>query len=203
MNLRFFLSALTCALLASGTSFAQNLLKNGSFDHPTDRLGGWVTDYAWAKNKWYLGNKDRVSVVDTEHGLQYVARLESTSDEGTKIESFPIPYEEGYRYTCSLKFKGPDYRIYFAGYKWRPGVKPHDRPALAELRTVYRSKTATGSASGWKTVKIELPGKKLTPQAIQHLKQVKYVTVYVYVIRTGFVDEVVVTRTKDASVRFD
>ena len=143
MKPRCLFATTICGLLLCGTCFAQNLLKNGSFDNPTDRLGGWITDYAWSKNKWYLGNKDRVSVVDTEQGLQYVVRLESTSDEGTKIETVPIPFEEGYRYTCSLKFKGPDYRIYFAGYKWRPGVKPHDQPTMGELRTVYRSKTAT------------------------------------------------------------
>lgn len=191
------------ATTLTATAQSGNVLVNGSFDYPGDPLGGWVTDYAWSKNAWYIGNKDRVSVASTESGRQQVARLESNSDEGTKMETVPIPFEAGYRYQASLKFKGPDYRIYFAGYKWRPGVRPHDSPRLADLRSVYRSKVETGSASGWKTVKLELPGKKLTPQARTYLKQVKYVTLYVYVIRTGYLDEVVITRTPDPSVRFD
>lgn len=192
----------SCCLFAVRPGFAQNLLHNGSFDDADDPLAGWVTDYTWAKNDQYMDNKEKVSVVSMEAGHSMVCRIESTTDAGTKLESGPIPFEEGYRYSCSLKFKGPDYRIYIAGYKLRPGVKPSDNPDISELRQVYKSRAETGSANGWTTVHLELPGKKITKGMQAYLKQIQYITLYVYVVRTGYIDEVEITRKKDPSVTF-
>ncbi len=180
----------------------ENLLDNGSFDHPTDPLAGWVTDYAFSNNEHYLKNKQRVGVVPIEDGRRTVARLVSLTDSGTKLETEPMPFEEGYRYAASLAFKGRDYRVYFTGYRWKPGVKPHPNPTLAELRQVYKSRAAAGKAASWTEIELELPGKELTAGAKRYLKQVKYVTLFVYVTRTSFVDDVRVTRQKDLSVRF-
>lgn len=198
-----------CGLLTARSAQAvDNLLQNGSFADTENPLNGWVTDYAWSKNSHYEDNKTRVSVVPKEAGRINVCRIASTRDSGTKLETTPIPFEEGYRYRCTLKFKGPDYRIYFAGYKWKPGVQPHDKPELPELRSVYKSRAETFQSSpkkpsAWKTVTLELPGKKMTPGMKSYMKQIKYITLYTYVIRTGFIDEVVISRKKDPSVKFD
>ena len=98
------------------------------------------SDYAWSKNEHYIDNQSRVSVVAQEQGRLKVARIVSTTDAGAKLETEPIPFAEGYRYAAQLAFKGRDYRIYFTGYKWKPGVKPHDHPRLSELRQVYKSR---------------------------------------------------------------
>jgi hypothetical protein len=189
-------------LIAWEAFSAENLLVNGEFDHPEDPLTGWVADYAWSKNQWYVANKDRVSVVSGEQGRRQVARLESTSDEGTKLECIPIPFESGYRYKCTLDIKGGEYRVYFAGYRWRPRTTPHEEPALDELRMIYKSKAETGTASGWRRLNLELPGTKMSPQALQHLQQVRYITLYVWMMRTGMIDNVSITRVKDSSMRF-
>ena len=190
-------------LFTSSTAFAENMLKNGSFDDPENPLAGWVSDYAFTKNNQYMDNVKKVSVVATEQGRSLVARIESMTDAGAKLETEPIPFEEGYRYAGSLDFKGPDYRIYFAGYKWKPGVKPHDNPTLAELRQVYKSHAATGNAPGWKKVNLEIPGTEITKGAMAYLKQIEYITLFVYVTRTSYIDEVSVTRKRDPSVKFN
>ena len=193
----------TICLMAAPHGFAQNLVENGSFDDSADPLAGWVTDYSWTKNNQYMENVGNVEVVSMEAGYSNVCRLFSDRDAGTKMETVPIPFEEGYRYTCTLKFKGPDYRIYFAGYRWKPRVKPYDDPDISDLRAVYKSRAETGQANGWTTVKLELPGKKMTRGMQTYLKQVKYITLFVYVTRTGYIDEVKITRHKDPSVTFD
>lgn len=188
-------------LLSAGAARGQdNLIVNGSFDQPGNPLAGWNTDYAWDSNEQYADNKSRVTVVPSEGGRTGVCRIESTSDAGTKLESMAIPFEEGYRYQCTLKFKGPDYRIYLAGYRWKPGISPHDNPTRSELRQVYKSNAETGKASNWSTVTLEIPGKKMTSGMASFLKQIKFLTVYVYVTRTGYIDEVTVTRTRDPSM---
>ena len=200
---RYLVLAAVAVLLAAVPAGAQqNLLPNGSFDDPSEPLAGWVTDYTFAGNKQYLDNKFRVSVVPMEDGRSRVARVQSSSDVGAKLETAPMPFEEGYRYAARLAFKGRDYRVYFAGYRWKPGVKPHDNPTLADLRQVYKSRAATGPAPSWTKVELELPGKELTAGAKAFLKQVKYVTLFIYVTRTSYVDDVMVTRRKDSSVRF-
>ncbi len=203
MKLITVLVGLSSLLAGFPAAARTNILSNGSFDDPAQPLAGWVTDYAWSKNEHYIDNQSRVSVVPQEQGRLKVARIVSTTDAGAKLETEPIPFAEGYRYAAQLAFKGRDYRIYFTGYKWKPGVKPHDHPRLSELRQVYKSRAATGRApDNWQKVELELPGKDLTPGAIAYLKQIKYVTLFIYVTRTSFVDDVVVSRQADASVRF-
>jgi hypothetical protein len=188
------------ALLWALPGSAQSLIPNGSFDDATNPLNGWITDYEWSGNKHYLGNKNHVSVV-TEGARKNVVKMDSPGDQGVKMECVAFPYEPGFRYTCTLDVKGGGYRIYFAGYRWAPGVRPHDNPELGELRMIYQSKAANSSSADWKEEKIELPGVKPTPAAIEHLKQLRYLTVYIWFLKPGFVDNVKVTKVADPTLK--
>jgi hypothetical protein len=193
---------LIAALCLSGMEArAQSLLENGNFDNPTDPLKGWVTDYAWTGNSYYVGNKQHVSVA-TEGARKNVVKVDSNGDAGVKIECRAFPLEPGFKYVCSLDLKCPAYRIYFAGYQWAPGVHPHDNPELGELRMIYQSKAAVGSSNEWKTEKLELPGVALSEQAIEHLKKVRYLTIYIWMAKPGFVDNVTLTKVADPAMKF-
>ena len=50
--------------------------------------------------------------------------------------------------------------------------------------------------------KIELPGVKLSEAAIEHLKKVRYLTVYIWMAKPGFVDNVTVTKVADPTMKF-
>jgi hypothetical protein len=181
---------------------AQAIIENGNFDDPTDPFKGWITDYTWSGNTWYMGNKKLVTIV-TEGGHKNVASLKSPGDAGVKMESKPFPMEPGFRYTANFDVKGGGYRIYFAGYKWKSGVRPHENPELGELQVIYQSKASVSSANGWKPEKIELPGvAALSPQATGILKQVRFLTVYFYFLKDGAVDNVVVTKAPDPRMKF-
>ena len=68
---------------------------------------------------------------------------------------------------------------------------------------IYKSKAAnTPPAGDWTTVSLEFPGVALSPDAIKHLSQVRFMTLYVWFMNSGSVDNVVVTKTPDPSVQF-
>lgn len=184
---------LTTALLtaAPGSSAGENLLGNGSFDHADGGLTGWITDYAFTGNSHYVGNKERVSVDGN------AAVIKPAGDAGAKIETIPIPIERGFRYTATLDVKGGPYRIYFAGYKWKPGIRPHEEPEIGELRMIYKSKAAAGKGNSWSKQTLELPGVKLTSQAKAALKHVRFITLYVWMMKEGSIDKVSVTKTAE------
>ena len=124
----WWLSAITSAFLLWGAASplrSQDLIQNGNFDHADGDLTGWITDYEWTGNKYYIDNKSRVSVLPEEEGKTKVVKIVPAGDPGAKMECIPIPLEPGYRYTATLDVKGGPYRIYFAGYKWQPGIRPH------------------------------------------------------------------------------
>ena len=194
------LAAASALCVAAGFS-TPKVIENGTFDHPKGPLHGWITDYAFSGNQHYVGNKGRVKAVPSESGRTKVVKITPAGDAGAKMECIPIPFEPGTRYTCKLDIKGGAYRVYFAGYKWKPGIRPHENPKLGELRMIYKSKAATGNASSWKQEKIELPGVKLSAQAIKHLKYVRFITVYVYTIGEAYVDNVKVEKRKDPSIK--
>ena len=196
MKLRFHL-LLTATLLAIPASRADNLIPNGTFEHEQGPLHGWITDYAFSGSSHYMGNKGRVKV---EGGA---AMIKAASDAGAKIECIPIPLERGYRYTAEFKIKSNNMsRVYFAGYKWKPGIRPHDNPELGELRMIYKSKADTGAKKSMGKMKIELPGVKLSPQAKKALKYVRFVTLYVWARKEASIDDVVITKTKDPEMDF-
>jgi hypothetical protein len=179
----------------------QALIQNGNFDDPADPLKGWVVDYAFTGNSNYVGNKSHVSIA-TDGTRKNVVQFGEAGGAGVKMECRSFPIEPGFRYTCTLDIKGGGYRLYFAGYQFTPGVRPHENPDLGELRMVYQSKATVGSSADWKQEKIELPGVALSPQAIDHLKKVRYLTVYIWMAKPGMVDNVVVTKTADPSMKF-
>ncbi len=186
---------------ASLVAAPASLIENGSFDDPANPLKGWITDYAFTNNKHYVGNKEHVSIT-TEGIRKNVVHLGSAGDAGVKMECRAFPLEPGFKYTCTLDIKSGGYRLYFAGYQFTPGVRPHENPELSELRMVYQSKAAVGSSEAWKQETIELPGVKLSSQAIEHLKKVRFLTVYIWMLKPGMVDNVTVTKVPDPSMKF-
>ena len=198
--MRFVLPTLLLIAAALSAASAQSLLENGNFENPTDPLKGWVTDYAFTGNSNYLGNKQHISIA-IDGARKNVVKFGSAGDAGVKMESRPFPLEPGFKYVCNLEIKG-GYRLYFAGYQWAPGVKPHDNPELGELRMVYQSKATTGTSEAWKQEKLELPGIALSPQALAHLKKVRFLTIYIYMGSPGSVDNVTLTKVGDSSMKF-
>jgi hypothetical protein len=186
---------------ATAAAAPQSILENGNFDDPIDPLKGWVVDYAFTGNSFYIGNKSHVSIV-TDGARKNVVQFSSAGDAGVKMECKSFPIEPGYKYTCTLDIKGGGYRIYFAGYQFAPGVRPHENPDLGELRMIYQSKATVGSSPEWTQEKLELPGVTLSQQAIEHLKKVRYLTVYIWMAKPGCVDNVTVTKTADAAMKF-
>jgi len=180
---------------------AQSILENGNFANPSDPLKGWVIDYAFAGNSNYMANKTHVSIA-TE-GQKKVVKFDDGGSAGVKMESHPIPLESGFKYLANLHIKGGGYRIYFAGYQWAPGTHPHDNPELGELRMIYMSKTTTGTSADWKDEKIQLPGVALSDQAIENLKRVRFLTVYIWMAKPGFLDSVTVTKVADPAMNLN
>jgi hypothetical protein len=202
--MRFLLSSfllITAAVVAAPPVPLQPLLENGNFDHPTEPFKGWVTDYAFTGNSWYVGNKAHLSIVQ-EAGRKNVVQFGNAGDAGVKMECRAFPLEPGFKYVATLDIKGGGYRVYFAGYQFTPGVRPHDNPELGELRMIYQSKATSSSSDVWKQEKIELPGVKLSSAAMEHLKKVRYLTVYIWMVKPGFLDNVTVTKVADPAMKF-
>ncbi len=190
---------LAAAIFAIPGAHGQSLLENGDFDNPTDPFKGWVTDYAFTGNSFYVGNKERLSI-STEGARKNVVKFADAGDGGVKMETRAFPLEPGFKYIANLDIKSGAYRIYFAGYQWAPGVRPHDNPELSELRMVYQSKAAVGSSDAWKKEKIELPGVALSDAAKTHLKKVRYLTVYIWMLKPGTLDNVSLTKVADPAM---
>ena len=123
--------------------------------------------------------------------------------DGGMREIIAIPFEKGYRYTAELSISSSDMsRVYFAGYKWKPGIRPHENPSLGELRMIYKSKADTSARKSMGKMKIELPGVELSSQAKKALKYVRFITLYVWIRKEGSIDDVRITRTKDPQMDF-
>lgn len=191
---------LTAIGMAMSVQAGQNLIVNGDFSDTSDPLRGWTTDYRWLKNKHYMNNYKQISVVPRAGMLRDVAKLVlNEANKEVKMESSPIKFEQGYQYTCTLDVKGGPYHMYFAGYKWKPGIRPTSDPQDGELRMIYRSKRQIGNAGGWKRVSFQLPGVKLSSRALKHLRHVRFLRVYILGINHGgsstlFIDNVEVTK---------
>jgi hypothetical protein len=123
-----------------------NLLSNGDFSNPDDPLAGWMYDYSWTEHKRYSDNHTRVEVIPKQGTKRNVLKFTISQDiaagmgYGVKVDSEPVPYEQGARYklSASAKTTGPNCRIYITGYRWKPGVKPHDKPTLRDLRRTFK-----------------------------------------------------------------
>jgi hypothetical protein len=199
-----FSHALLAAASLSIATAQEITLVNSNFDDGANPPTGWVTDYEWSGNSYYVANKAAIST-GTEAGRGSVVQLKPPAADagGAKMETIPFVLEPGFRYKCTLEVKGGPSRVYFAGYRWAPGVRPIDQPAISDLRMIYKSKAANTPAAGdWTKVTLEFPGVDLSADAIKHLKQVRFMTLYVWFMNTGSVDNIVVTKTPDPSVQF-
>ena len=187
-------------LLASSAR-SQSLIENGNFDNASDPLKGWVVDYEWSGNSHYIGNKKHVSIA-TEGARKNVVKFDANGDDGVKMECRAFPLEPGFKYVANLDVKSGGYRIYFAGYQWAPGVRPHENPELGELRMIYQSKASVGTSNDRKKEKQELPGVTLSAAAIEHLKKVRYLTLYIWMAKPGSVDNVIIAKVADPTMKF-
>jgi hypothetical protein len=182
------------------------LCHNGGFDASENPIDGWMIDYAWTGNSHYLDNKSRIAHLPSYGGKRGVMHLNGRGGE-TKVESLPIPFELGARYRCTIDYKstaGP--HIYFAGYKWKPGIRPYrDKPVhIGDLRKIFKSqfrnhKVSTRSG-GWKRETFEFPLKNASELSLKHLRHVRFITVYFMVIEDAsgeaWIDNVSVTKIK-------
>ena len=190
-----FVFVLVClVVVATALGAGENLCVNGGFDDNGDPLAGWNYDYQWWGNEHYMQNHTRVSVVSGEGLKRDVLRINAPPE--SKVESKPIVFEKDARYRCTLDVRGGPARIYFAGYKWKPGVRPHADPHLGELRKIYKSKPFTGSPRSWQTVSFEFPLKNLSGLGRKHLKYIRFISVYIWANGEVFVDNVKVTKIK-------
>ncbi len=205
-------------LLPNSPAFAgSNLVANGSFDAPEDNLSHWRYRYEAEGESWYTNNYRLVSIVDEDDGHRKVLRLRGTYAElqapgqGIKVDSFPIPVDLSkgrYRFSISARSTGPSCRILIEGYRWAPGVTPHDQPQNTDLRKcfkfsqVYFGKQEAGEMASpgpvWQKGSTVFPTPKPSDLAKKSLSQVKFLVVHVVAIggRDGdlFVDDASIER---------
>jgi len=190
----------------SSSKGSNNLCYNGSFDSSSTNgpLDGWTIDYRWTGNSFYQQNHNRCKPVASYGGKSQVLHVNGRAGE-TKVESRPIPFEQGARYRCTLNYKGTTGpHMYFTGYKWKPGIRPYENPHIGDLRRIYKSQFRNTKVSsggyGWKKVTFEFPMENPSKLAQKHLKYLRMFTVYIIVINDAkgeiYVDDVVVTRIK-------
>ena len=139
MERSIILPGLVAATLAFSNLHANETvtLVKSNFDDGANPPTGWITDYEWSGNSYYVANKAAVTI-GTEAGRGSVVQLKppKPDDGGAKMETLPFVVEPGFRYKCTLDVKGGPSRVYFAGYRWAPGVRPTDQPARSEERRV-------------------------------------------------------------------
>lgn len=166
-------------VMARGVCLGQgNLLPNGDFENPEDPLAGWTTNYEWLKNPHFMNNHNRLRVLPRVDNHRNVLCLDVNPQ--TKVESQPFPYEPGDRYRGTLDMKGNRGRFYFAGYRWKPGVRPYENPHPGDLRLVYKGKAVMKTSRTWSPVTIEFPMKDLSETASRHLRAVRFFTIYIW-----------------------
>ncbi len=205
-------AALAGALWGSAAWAAENLVVNGSFDHPDDPLYGWKYRYDLPGESWYFKNHEHVKVEPVETGRRRVLALWGNEailqvpGQGTQVDSKPAAVKPGGRYklTVSARTSGPDCRILVEGYKWAPGVKPHPDPELHELRKCYKARevyfgavkagTSGGVGKNWQTESQTFPKEGGSDLALDSWKKAEFLVVHIVAIKgsegTLYVDDV-------------
>jgi hypothetical protein len=212
---------LAAGLLAGPAAAASNLVANGSFDDPAHGLAGWKYRYDPAEDKnvgWYTNNHNNVKVVEEDGPQRKVLALWGdyailqVPGQGTKVDSDPLPFvpQGRYRFTVRARSTGPDCRIMVEGYRWAPGIKPHPRPNLNELRRCYRFSQVyfggqkAGAFGGvgrrWETVTMNLPERTGSKLQGEMLDATAFLAVHLIAIGgnegTLYVDDVRLERVK-------
>lgn len=207
-----------CAAGLTSAEAATNLLANGSFDSADSSLANWKYKYDKEGESWYFTNHERVKVVEKEEGRSNVLSLFGDSNiltgtgQGTKVDSYPVQVKPGGRYklTLTARSTGPCVRAMVEGYQWRPGVKPHPSPELAELRKVFKSELVYfGSQKGgsvsspgksWQTDSVTFPGEKPTELAADKLSKMEFLVVHIIAINGSagnlYIDDVKLEQVK-------
>lgn len=207
---------------ASPSLAATNELVNGGFDDPKEPLKGWVHNYEWTGNKFYHDNHKRVSCVKRDGTKKGVLKLTGNRDilwgtgQGIKVDSEPVAFDPDATYKLTVEARtqaatskpGPNCRIYIEGYQWKPGIKPHPRPGLQELRKIYKQgsgnilyfgKAKSGPFSNaqktWSKGTCTFPGKKLSSAAKGHLRKVRFICVHIVAI-DGWDGDILVNEVK-------
>ena len=192
MKMRFWIAILLCTGPLVGMA---NLLPNGDF---SDGLEGWLTDYTWTRNMHYMQNHYHISVIPEHRGRRNVAELRGSGDSGVKMETILFPFRMGDSYRATLYIQGR-HRVYFKGYQWRPGVRPHDSPTHPEMREIYRSRANAAHHDSMRKVTIEIPGvENLSPNALAHLQRVRFISLFIWSEFRGYVDDVVIEKIESA-----
>lgn len=191
----------TCLLMSSAALAGSNLVINGHFSDTNGFLPGWKYNYEDTGNSLLAKNHEYVSVINLD-GRQHVLDLRADfgmlqgAGQGVTVDSYPIPATPGGRYklTVTAKSGGPDCRILVEGYRWRPGVKPHAKPTLAELRKCYRfaqvffgpEKSGTWGgikpALGWTTASQTFPTEPMSKDAREKFEQIQFLVVHIFAI---------------------
>jgi hypothetical protein len=197
-NLILFLLLAAGAIPAAQAS--SNLLANGSFDSPDDPLSFWKYKYDKEGESWYFNNHEHVKIEPVIEGRNGVLALWGDKSilfdigQGTKVDSFPVQVKPGgrFRLTLTARSTGPGIRALVEGYQWRPGVKPHPNPELAEIRKCFKSELVYfGSQKGgsissvgkaWQTASVVFPAEKPTETALPMLKKMEFLVVHIVAI---------------------
>lgn len=195
--------ALGAALCGMGPNAraGANLVVNGSFDAPDDHLSGWRYVYDAEGESWYTNNHTLVSVVENDGGRQKALKLHGTYAElqvpgqGVKVDSHPISIDLSkgkFRFSIYARSTGPKCRILIEGYRWAPGVTPHDHPKNTELRKcfkfsqVYFGKQEAGETASpgpsWQRGTTVFPESKLSDLARKNLVQIKFLVIHIVAI---------------------
>jgi len=188
------------------TDKGKNLCYNSGFDNTEKPLDGWMIDYAWTSNSHYVNNKSRINYLPSYAGKKSVMHINGRGGE-TLVECLPIPFVRGARYRCTITYKSTTSpHIYFAGYKWKPGIRPyHDKQVhLGDLRKIYKSQfrghKVRKRTGGWKSETFEFPMENASKLSLKHIKYVRFITVYFMIIADArgeaWIDNVTVIRIK-------
>lgn len=194
--------ALSAMLLLNAypSAAAKNLLVNGGFDSTNPPLAGWKYNYEDTGNSNWTNNHLYVAITNIPGAQKYALDLRAnksllwTIGQGIMVDSDPVPVEPNgkYRLTVSARSTGCNARIFVEGYRWRPGIKPHPKPKLAELRKCYRFPLINfkGGTPGrmsyvgetWTRASLSFPEGKLTPLAKESFDKIQFLSVHIIAI---------------------
>lgn len=192
--------SVTLLLNAHLPADAKNLLTNGGFDSTNPPLSGWKYNYEDTGNSNWASNHLYVAITNIPGAQDYALDLRANKwllwelGQGVMVDSNPVPVEPNgkYRLTVSARSTGCNARIFVEGYRWRPGIKPHTNPKLAELRKCYRFPLINfkGETPGqmsfvdetWKRASVTFPDAKLTPLAKESFNKIQFLVVHIIAI---------------------
>ena len=188
---------------------AKNLLTNGGFDCTNPPFAGWKYNYVDTGNSNWTNNHLYVSLTNIPGAQEYaldlcankgllwggsqplIRGIGTGEGQGIMVDSDPVPVEPNgkYRLTVSARSTGCNARIFAEGYRWRPGIKPHAKPRLAELRKCYRFPLINfkGETPGkfsfvgetWKRASYTFPEGKMTPLGKESFDKVQFLVVHI------------------------